>query len=154
MKRFFRRHATLWMLIGFCLLLGLFLSLRTGIFFTGRNLINILEANSFKLLLAIGMTFVIASGGIDLSVGSILSLSAIFTALCMKQNIPVWLAILVGLLSGILMGLINGALIHFTGINAFIITLGTSFFGNEISLPKASASTVRSMITVATALCG
>ena len=49
MKRFFRRHATLWMLIGFCLLLGLFLSLRTGIFFTGRNLINILEANSFKL---------------------------------------------------------------------------------------------------------
>ena len=43
MKRFFRRHATLWMLIGFCLLLGLFLSLRTGIFFTGRNLINILE---------------------------------------------------------------------------------------------------------------
>ena len=87
MKRFFRRHATLWMLIGFCLLLGLFLSLRTGIFFTGRNLINILEANSFKLLLAIGMTFVIASGGIDLSAGSILSLSAIFTALCMKQNI-------------------------------------------------------------------
>ena len=134
MKRFFRRHATLWMLIGFCLLLGLFLSLRTGIFFTGRNLINILEANSFKLLLAIGMTFVIASGGIDLSVGSILSLSAIFTALCMKQNIPVWLAILVGLLSGILMGLINGALIHFTGINAFIITLGTSFLYRGLAL--------------------
>ena len=41
MKRFFRRYATLWMLIGFCLLLRLFLSLRTGIFFTGRNLINI-----------------------------------------------------------------------------------------------------------------
>ena len=134
MKRFFRRHATLWMLIGFCLLLGLFLSLRTGIFFTGRNLINILEANSFKLLLAIGMTFVIASGGIDLSVGSILSLSAIFTALCMKQNIPVWLAILVGLISGILMGLINGALIHFTGINAFIITLGTSFLYRGLAL--------------------
>lgn len=134
MKRFFRRHATLWMLIGFCLLLGLFLSLRTGIFFTGRNLINILEANSFKLLLAIGMTFVIASGGIDLSVGSILSLSAIFTALCMKQNIPVWLAILVGLLSGILMGLINGALIHFTGINAFIITLATSFLYRGLAL--------------------
>ena len=54
MKRFFRRHATLWMLIGFCLLLGLFLSLRTGIFFTGRNLINILETHSFKLLLETG----------------------------------------------------------------------------------------------------
>ena len=80
------------------------------------------------------MTFVIASGGIDLSVGSILSLSAIFTALCMKQNIPVWLAILVGLLSGILMGLINGALIHFTGINAFIITLGTSFLYRGLAL--------------------
>lgn len=134
MKQFIRRRSALWLLIGFCLLLGLFLNLCTGMFFTVRNLVNILEANSFKLLLAIGMTFVIASGGIDLSVGSILSLSAIFTALCMKQNVPVWAAVLIGLLSGIFMGMINGALIHFTGINAFIITLGTSFLYRGLAL--------------------
>ena len=107
MKQFFRRRATLWMLIGFCLLLGLFLGLRTGLFFTGKNIVNILEANSFKLLLAIGMTFIIASGGIDLSVGSVLSLSAIFTAITLKQGVPVWVGISVGLLSGVLMGLIK-----------------------------------------------
>ena len=145
MKQFFRRRATLWMLIGFCLLLGLFLGLRTGLFFTGKNIVNILEANSFKLLLAIGMTFIIASGGIDLSVGSVLSLSAIFTAITLKQGVPVWVGISVGLLSGVLMGLINGCLIHFTGINAFIITLGTSFLYRGLALIVTRGTPVSKM---------
>lgn len=145
MKQFFRRRATLWMLIGFCLLLGLFLGLRTGLFFTGKNIVNIFEANSFKLLLAIGMTFIIASGGIDLSVGSVLSLSAIFTAITLKQGAPVWVGISVGLLSGVLMGLINGCLIHFTGINAFIITLGTSFLYRGLGLIVTRGTPVSKM---------
>ena len=145
MKQFFRRRATLWMLIGFCLLLGLFLGLRTGLFFTGKNIVNILEANSFKLLLAIGMTFIIASGGIDLSVGSVLSLSAIFTAITLKQGAPVWVGISVGLLSGVLMGLINGCLIHFTGINAFIITLGTSFLYRGLAIIVTRGTPVSKM---------
>lgn len=148
MKQFFRRRATLWMLIGFCLLLGLFLGLRTGLFFTGKNIVNILEANSFKLLLAIGMTFIIASGGIDLSVGSVLSLSAIFTAITLKQGVPVWVGISVGLLSGVLMGLINGCLIHFTGINAFIITLGTSFLYRGLALIVTRGTPVSKMPAV------
>ena len=116
------------------LVLCVIMAIASPAFLKQTNLLNILQQISINFTIAIGMTFVIASGGIDLSVGSILSLSAIFTALCMKQNIPVWLAILVGLLSGILMGLINGALIHFTGINAFIITLGTSFLYRGLAL--------------------
>ena len=60
-----------------CSAMGLFMQLRTGLFFAGKNLTNVLEASSFRLLLAIGMTFIIAAGAIDLSVGAILSLSAI-----------------------------------------------------------------------------
>lgn len=145
MKQFIRRHAALCMLIGFCLLLGLFLALRTPVFLTAKNIINILEANSFKLLLAIGMTFIIASGGIDLSVGSVLSLSAIFTALCLRQGAPVWLCVAVGLLSGTLMGLFNGCLVHFTGINAFIITLGTSFLYRGLALIVTRGTPVSKM---------
>ena len=86
MKQFLQRHGALWLLVGFCLAMGLFLQLRTGLFFAGKNLTNVLEASSFRLLLAIGMTFIIAAGAIDLSVGAILSLSAILAAKCMQNG--------------------------------------------------------------------
>lgn len=89
MKQFLQRHGALWLLIGFCLAMGLFLQLRTGLFFAGKNLTNIFEASSFRLLLAIGMTFIIAAGAIDLSVGAILSLSAILAAKCMQNGMAV-----------------------------------------------------------------
>ena len=74
MKQFLQRHGALWLLIGFCFAMGLFLQLRTGLFFAGKNLTNVLEASSFRLLLAIGMTFIIAAGAIDLLVITIAQL--------------------------------------------------------------------------------
>ena len=97
MKQFLQRHGALWLLIGFCFAMGLFLQLRTGLFFAGKNLTNVLEASSFRLLLAIGMTFIIAAGAIDLSVGAILSLSAILAAKCMQNGMAVPAAVLLGL---------------------------------------------------------
>lgn len=134
MKQFLQRHGALWLLIGFCLAMGLFLQLRTGLFFAGKNLTNVLEASSFRLLLAIGMTFIIAAGAIDLSVGAILSLSAILAAKCMQNGMAVPAAVLLGLLAGTAMGTLNGALVHFTGINAFIITLATSLLYRGLAL--------------------
>ena len=134
MKQFLQRHGALWLLIGFCLAMGLFLQLRTGLFFAGKNLTNVLEASSFRLLLAIGMTFIIAAGAIDLSVGAILSLSAILAAKCMQNGMAVPTAVLLGLLAGTAMGTLNGALVHFTGINAFIITLATSLLYRGLAL--------------------
>lgn len=119
---------------GFCFAMGLFLQLRTGLFFAGKNLTNVLEASSFRLLLAIGMTFIIAAGAIDLSVGAILSLSAILAAKCMQNGMAVPAAVLLGLLAGTAMGTLNGALVHFTGINAFIITLATSLLYRGLAL--------------------
>ena len=132
-KRIQRNSATLLLLL-FCCLLALFLSIKTGKFLDAVNFFNILEANSYRMLLAIGMMLVIASGAIDLSVGSVLSLSAIILAVTLQAGLPVWLCVALGLLAGTAMGVINGAIISITKINAFIITLGTAFLFRGLSL--------------------
>ena len=134
MKKAFSRHASVWILIGFCLLLSVFLGLRTGSFFSLKNAVNILESTSYRMILAVGMTFIVASGAIDLSVGSILSLSSIVTAMCLHANIPVAVSILIGLAIGALLGALNGVLAYTTRINSLIITLATSFLYRGLSL--------------------
>lgn len=134
MKRMLSRHAPVWILLGFCALLSVFLGLRTEMFFSWKNLVNILESISYRMILAVGMTFIIASGAIDLSVGSILSLSAIIMAMCLRSAMPVWAAVVIGLAAGTLLGAINGALVYATRINSLIITLATSFLYRGLSL--------------------
>ena len=134
MKKAFSRHASVWILIGFCLLLSIFLSLRTGSFFSWKNAVNILESTSYRMILAVGMTFIVASGAIDLSVGSILSLSSIVMAMCLHADVPVALSVLIGLATGALLGTINGVLVYTTRINSLIITLATSFLYRGLSL--------------------
>jgi len=74
---------------------------------------------------ALGMTFVIVSGGIDLSVGSIIALASVVTALLMREGAGAALALLAGVATGGLCGLLNGALITGLRIVPFIVTLGT-----------------------------
>lgn len=74
---------------------------------------------------AIGMTFVIRSGGIDLSVGSIIALASVVTALCMRAGTGEWVAAAMGLASGAAVGLLNGGLVTGFGLPPFIVTLGT-----------------------------
>ena len=89
LKRWRRNNGTGLMLIGVMLVIMLFLSVRTQSFFSLKNMVNILEASSFRMILALGMMCVIASGAIDLSVGSVLSLTAIIAARAMKAELPV-----------------------------------------------------------------
>ena len=79
-------------------------------------------------LAAMGMTFVIISGGIDLSVGSVIALSSVATALVLKHSGPLWLAILVALATGAVCGLYNALLITLLRLPPFIATLGTLGF--------------------------
>ncbi|MBD2250773.1 ABC transporter permease subunit [Nostoc parmelioides] len=92
---------------------------------TAGNAINILRQASINIVLATGMTFVILTGGIDLSVGSILAVSAVVTVLVSLLPAIGWAAIPVGLLTGLLLGLLNGALITFLDVPPFIVTLGS-----------------------------
>ena len=134
MKKIISGHASVWILLGFCLLLSGFLSFETNSFFTWKNQVNILESISFRMILAVGMTFIVASGAIDLSVGSILSLSSIVMAMCLQGGILTALSILIGLATGALLGTVNGLLVYLTRINSLIITLATSFLYRGLSL--------------------
>ncbi|CAH2599163.1 ribose ABC transporter membrane subunit [Rhodovastum atsumiense] len=94
-------------------------------FLTAQNLSIVAQQASINTVLAAGMTFVILTGGIDLSVGSILAISAMMALL--TSLIPDWgmLGILAGLLTGLAFGLANGALIAFGNLPPFIVTLGS-----------------------------
>jgi len=79
-----------------------------------------------QLILAVGMTFVISTGGIDLSVGSILASSGIVTGILLKAGLPIPLCIAIGIAAAVLMGAINGLVVANFNINPLIITLGTA----------------------------
>lgn len=93
-------------------------------FFTFFNQMNILRQVSVFLIIAIGQTFVIASRGIDLSVGSAIGAVGCFTAMCISWGVPVPLAILGGIGLGMLIGLVNGLVITKLKVNPLIATLG------------------------------
>lgn len=94
------------------------------VFLTVPNLVNILQQSSINACIALGMTLVIISGGIDLSVGPTAALSAVIAASIMAAGFPVPLAIIAALLVGMACGLFNGTLIAHAGLQPFIVTLG------------------------------
>lgn len=101
------------------------LSIITDNFLTVDNIFNVLRQISINALIAFGMTFVILTGGIDLSVGSILALSSAITAGLMTGGMDTTLAVLIGLLAGAVMGAINGVIVAKGKVAPFIATLAT-----------------------------
>ena len=94
-------------------------------FLTANNLLNLLLQVTSNALIAFGMTFVILTGGIDLSIGSILALSSALTAGLLGSGMPVTLAILISLILGCILGMMNGLLISYGKLAPFIVTLAT-----------------------------
>lgn len=94
-------------------------------FITASNLLNLLRQVSINAVIAFGMTFVILTGGIDLSVGSILALTGAVTASMIASGISAWLAIPAGMALGAVFGCFNGALVAYGKAAAFIATLAT-----------------------------
>ncbi|MGV8935819.1 MAG: ABC transporter permease [Allorhizobium sp.] len=101
------------------------LSLMTDTFASDRNLFNVARNFAFVAIIAIGMTAVIASGGIDLSVGSSVVLSAMVISVAMASGMSFWLSAGLALGAALLVGLLNGVLIAYAGMPAFVVTLGT-----------------------------
>ena len=121
-----RRHASLLIVYGLILILGIYASLASPNFLTDRNIFNVLRTGAFLGTVAIAETFVIISGGIDLSVGSVIKLSVLMSAILMNgkpENIGV--AVVATLAMGAVVGLFNGLLITRMRIAPFIVTLGT-----------------------------
>ncbi len=109
----------------FILILIIF-SLLSPQFRTTRNILSMLRQTSFTGIMAVGATYVILSGGIDLSVGSMLALAGMICARLLRQfGFDAYTAVLVTLLAGIFMGYLNGTLVSKLGIPPFIATFGT-----------------------------
>lgn len=94
-------------------------------FMSEANLMNIARQASINIVLAAGMTFVILTGGIDLSVGSILGVTAVVTLVSSLQPELAGFSIAIALFAGLAMGIFNGALVAYAGLPPFIVTLGT-----------------------------
>jgi ribose transport system permease protein len=111
-------------LLAIYVLLVMALSLMSPYFLSVNNFLNILVAVSTIGLIAVGMTMVIVSGGIDLSVGSIVALTGVCVAQ-LSHQMPIWIAVAIALCIGTVVGLVNGLAITKVGINPLIATLGT-----------------------------
>ena len=103
-------------------------------FLSASNMYLVSRQISFVAIVALGELFVILSGGIDLSVGSIMALAGMVAAWCMQQGVPPPLAVLIGCAAGLVMGLINGALTAYVRIAPFIVTLGMLSFASGLVL--------------------
>lgn len=123
-----------WGVLGTLLAINLFFGLTSPYYFTPYNLINILDHSAITMILATGMVFVIATGGIDLSVGSTLGLTGVVTALLFKAGVPVLFALALGLSTGALIGAVNGLVISKFRLQPFIVTLAMLSIARGLAL--------------------
>lgn len=116
-------------------------------FISGTNIRNILRIASINGLLAIGMTFVILTGGIDLSVGAIMGCAGMFSAYFAQNSMgyPWYVGVLVGLGMGLVIGLFNGVSISYLKVPAFVGTLGAMSIAKGMTFLLTSAKPIPSL---------
>lgn len=125
------------------LILCVFFALRSPNFLTTENAFAIANQYAYLLIIGVGATLVIVSGGIDLSVGSVLALSGTITAHVMvDRGMPVWVGVLTGITVGALTGLVNGLVITRLRVPAFIATLGMLLIARGLALRVARGVTI------------
>lgn len=130
-----------WLLGGLAVLVAIFAVASPTAFLTGFNITSILSAASLIVILAIGQTFVIATGGVDLSLGGVLVFSGVVSARVMVElggadagPGAIFIGVLVGAACGLAWGVLNGALVAIAGLPPLIVTLGT--LGGALSLAQ------------------
>lgn len=120
-KRIFKQSGVFWALV-VLFVIATFLS---PTFIQSKNLVNVVRQISITGIVSIGMTFVILTGGIDLSVGSIVGVVAVVCASALKAGMPEFIVVIIGLVIGLILGSLNGLGITAGKIVPFIMTLGT-----------------------------
>ena len=127
------------------LLLGIFFSLFTPQFRSMRNILNIVQQSAINGVIALGMTYVIITGGIDLSVGSMVALVGMIIAKFMVWGMVIEAALLIGLLIGVACGLLNGFIIARLRLQPFLVTLGTMSIYRGLTLIISNGLPVRNL---------
>ncbi|MEH7544479.1 MULTISPECIES: ABC transporter permease [Bacillaceae] len=134
---------------------GIVLSLMSPVFLTKTNLINLLMQSTILVTLALGVTFVIITGGIDLSVGAIMAVSsALGLGLIVYNGVPVIVGVIIMVLIGAVFGLVNGLFITKLQLSPLIVTLGTMGIARGIVLIYTNSANIdpvpNSFVTLAT----
>ncbi len=128
--RFIKKFGLLVLLL---LIIGVMSSLSPR-FLTFSNIINILRQSSINGIIACGMTLVILTSGIDLSVGSLLAIATIISALFVKSGASAIISIILALLVGGILGTVNGLVVSYLKVPAFIVTLGMMGIARGLAL--------------------
>jgi len=132
---FLRKQLQQSLAFGTLIVLIVFFSIASGNFFTWSNISGILLATAVIGILALGTTFVIITGGIDLSLGTGMTLCAVMTGIfVVNLGLPVWLGVIGGIATGALMGVINGLNITFLRLPPFIATLAMMMIAQGLAL--------------------
>ena len=135
-----RKYAVMFVVVGLMVLF----TFASPYFLTARNLLNIVTQNTYFIIVAIGLAFVMVGGGIDLSVGYQMSLVGVVTAMMMVvYHLPTWVAVAAGLVLGTLLGLLNGLIVTSIRIFPLIATLATAAIFQGISYLATQAMTFR-----------
>lgn len=142
-RHLFSRHE--FVVFVFLLVVGALLSLWTDTFFTSNNLFNVSRDFSWIAIAAFGQGIVIVIGGVDLSVGAMMALAGLISALCMQGGLAVPLAVLAGLLTGGVMGWLNGTVVARVRLPPFIVTLGTMSIARGIAFGLTGGWPVRDL---------
>lgn len=118
--------------VGLIILIAVFGMLNPN-FFSNRNISNLLRQIAPIILIGIGQSYVLITGNIDLSIGSVIGMSCMISATLMTKGMNPWLAVVVTYLAALVVGVLNGALISKAKLPAFIATLGTMTIARGIA---------------------
>jgi ribose transport system permease protein len=123
-------------------LVCIYFAVSQSIFFTWGNICNIVSSNSIILVLALGATFVIISGGIDLSTASAAGACGMALGIALRDGAPFVVALVVPLVAGLLLGLVNGVLISWVKMSFLVVTLGAMSIYSSIALVSNKGTTI------------
>lgn len=140
---FLRRTLQQSLAFGTLVVLIVFFAIASPNFFTWSNISGILLSTAVVGILALGTTFVIITGGIDLSLGTGMTLCAVMTGVFItKMGLPVWVGVIGGILTGALIGLINGSGVSILGLPPFIATLAMMMIAQGLALVISGVSPI------------
>lgn len=135
------RSQTFWVFVAI-IVACTYIAIRQPAFLTPQNLYNITRNFTFTAIIALGMTFVIITGGIDLSVGSVLCLCSMIIAVTMHAGFSLEIGVLAALGTGLAVGIFNGVLIAYLGFPSFVVTLGMLSIARSLAMIASNNTTV------------
>jgi ribose transport system permease protein len=125
---------------GAVIVLFIFFSIVAKNFFTMRSVLSLLLQTSATTIMGIGVTFAIITGGIDLSIGSVIALSGTVAVMVAMAGVPIWISMIIGLIVGSVCGFLNGLMITKLKLPPFIATLGMLMVARGVALTITNAN--------------